>query len=111
VAGQQTNGSHEQPASEDETIQEAIANETSAIHARWLMTTRDDLRGQSPRDVLVARREFVDFDLNARELQWSFQGEAPRAWTSNLLRTGSPALARMRASFTTTSYDTCFGVR
>jgi hypothetical protein len=51
--------------------------EISAIHARWLTTPRDDLRGQSPRDVLLARQEFIDFDLHTRELQWTFQGEGP----------------------------------
>lgn len=45
------------------------------IHARWLMTPRDDLRGQSPRDVVLMKREFIDFDLYSRELQWTFVGE------------------------------------
>jgi hypothetical protein len=61
----------------DDSIDEAVANEISAIHARWLMTTRDDLRGQSPRDILLAKREFIDFDLHTRELQWSLLGEGP----------------------------------
>jgi hypothetical protein len=47
------------------------------IHARWLMTARDDLRGQSPRAVMLAKREFIDFDLHSRELQWSFTGQCP----------------------------------
>jgi hypothetical protein len=47
------------------------------IHAKWLMTPRDDLRRQSPRDVMLAKLEFIDFDLHSRELQWSFVGEAP----------------------------------
>jgi len=49
----------------------------SELHARWLMTPRDDLRGQSPRDVLFARRDYVDFDLESRAMQWSLQGEGP----------------------------------
>jgi hypothetical protein len=69
--------SEDQPASADEAIEEAVANEISAIHARWLLTTRDDLRGQSPRDVLLAKQEFIDFDLHTRALQWSLQGEGP----------------------------------
>lgn len=77
VAGQQSEGSEERTSGADDLIQEAVANEISAIHARWLMTTRDDLRGQSPRDVLLAKREFINFDLHTRELQWSFQGEGP----------------------------------
>lgn len=71
------NDSDERPASEDEQIQLAFANKISAIHARWLMTPRDDLRGQSPREVLLAKREFIDFDLHTRTLQWSLQGEGP----------------------------------
>jgi hypothetical protein len=71
------NDSDERPASADEAIQEAISNEISAIHARWLMTPRDDLRGQSPREILLAKQEFIDFDLHTRALQWSVQGEGP----------------------------------
>ena len=47
------------------------------IHARWLMTARADLRGWSPREVLLEKREFVDFDLQGRELQWAFTKEVP----------------------------------
>jgi hypothetical protein len=71
------NDSDERPASADEAIQEAISNEISAIHARWLMTPRDDLRGQSPREILLAKQEFIDFDLHTRALQWSVQSEGP----------------------------------
>jgi len=73
VTSQQILGSEDGPAREDDPIHEAIA----AIHGRWLMTPRDDLRGQSPRDVLLARREFIDFDLHTRALQWSLLGEGP----------------------------------
>ncbi len=41
------------------------------IHARWLMTPRDDLRGQTPRDVLLAGRDHIDRDLWSRCNQWS----------------------------------------
>src|SRR5258708_18083220 len=41
------------------------------------MSPRDDLRGESPRDVIFAKRELIDFDLHTRELQWSMQGEGP----------------------------------
>lgn len=57
--------------------QENDTNLISVIHARWLMTPREDLRGQSPRDVLFAKRDFVDFDLNSREMQWTFLDEGP----------------------------------
>jgi hypothetical protein len=52
-------------------------NPISVIHARWLMTPRDDLRGQSPRDVFLATQDLIDYDLNSRELQWSFCDEGP----------------------------------
>lgn len=58
---------------EDDTLRQQI----SLLHARWLMTPRDDLRGQSPRDVLLARQDFIDYDLHTRSLQWSMQGEGP----------------------------------
>ena len=47
------------------------------IHAKWLSSPRDDLQGRSPRDWLLAKKEFIDFDLHARELQWSFTAECP----------------------------------
>jgi hypothetical protein len=48
------------------------------IHARWLATPRDDLRGQAPRDWLLAKRKFIDLDLQYREFQWSHMGACPR---------------------------------
>ena len=62
---------------DDERAQEAIAHQISTIHARWLLTARDDLGGHSPRDVLLERLEFIDFDLHTRSLQWSLQNEGP----------------------------------
>jgi hypothetical protein len=47
------------------------------IHIKWLVTNRDDLGGRSPREVLLASKEFIDFDLHSRQLQWSFVGECP----------------------------------
>jgi len=56
---------------------ELLANQISAIHAHWLMTPRTDLRGASPRDVILEKQNLIDFDLHTRALQWSFQGEGP----------------------------------
>jgi hypothetical protein len=56
---------------------DALSNEISSLHARWLTTPRDDLQGQSPRDVLLAKQDFIDFDLHTRSLQWSLLGEGP----------------------------------
>lgn len=61
----------------DNAHQEANVKEISALHARWLMTPRDDLRGQSPREVLLARQEQIDYDLETRSMQWSLQNEGP----------------------------------
>jgi hypothetical protein len=49
----------------------------SQIHAKWLSTSREDLRNLSPRDIILANQNFIDFDLQSRELQWSFQNEGP----------------------------------
>ncbi len=54
-----------------------LRQQISLLHARWLMTARDDLRGQSPRDVLLARQDLIDYDLLTRSTQWSMQGEGP----------------------------------
>src|SRR6185295_2429000 len=54
---------------------ELLANQISAIHAQWLMTPRTDLRGGSPRDVILEKQNLIDFDLHTRALQWTFQGE------------------------------------
>jgi len=50
-----------------------------AIHERWLMTPREDLRGQTPRELLCARLDFVDWELESRASQWSFAGVCPDA--------------------------------
>ncbi|HEX5446216.1 MAG TPA: hypothetical protein VFW87_20485 [Pirellulales bacterium] len=47
------------------------------IHACWLMTPREDLRGHSPRDVILAKRSFIDRDMQHRCEQWSRQGRCP----------------------------------
>jgi hypothetical protein len=60
-----------------EELPELIDRRAREIHARWLTTPRADLRAQAPRDVLLARHEFVDFDLQTREMQWSLLLEAP----------------------------------
>jgi hypothetical protein len=64
------------------------------IHARWLMTPRDDLRGDAPRDVLLAKREHIESDLQDRARQWSLFGECP------------PGLSRESAAFRFGGYGT-----
>lgn len=48
------------------------------IHARWLMTARSDLRGATPRDVLLAEHERLSEDMQQRCDQWSRTQECPR---------------------------------
>ena len=66
---------HEQ--SDDIDQDEKLRKQISQLHACWLMTARDDLRGQSPRDVLLARQDFIDYDMHTRSMQWSMLGEGP----------------------------------
>ena len=64
---------HESLAAQDSTDEDLPAQ----IHAKWLMTSRTDLQGKTPREVLLEKRDLIDFDLHSRELQWSFTGECP----------------------------------
>jgi hypothetical protein len=70
-----TNGDGTVPGSG--STEDALLGELSAIHSRWLTTPREDLNGHSPRDLLLAKQDFIDFDLHTRELQWTFAGEGP----------------------------------
>jgi hypothetical protein len=67
------------PASDldEEQARDELYKQVSAIHEKWLLTPRADLQMQSPRDLLLAKREFIESDLDSRERQWSQQGEAP----------------------------------
>jgi hypothetical protein len=65
------------PAADDEAGQEALRKEIVRIHADWLLTPREELRGQSPRDVMLEKQDLIDRDLDSRSLQWSFLGEGP----------------------------------
>jgi hypothetical protein len=66
----------------DETVKE--------IHARWLLTPRDDLGGACPRDVALEHRHHLSMDLQHRAEQWTRQGECPPglAETSHAFRYG-----------------------
>lgn len=52
---------------------------TRALHADWLLTSRADLGGRTPREVLLAERNRIALDLEHRSEQWSRQGHAPPA--------------------------------
>ena len=47
------------------------------IHAQWLLTARADLQGKSPREVMLAKQNFIDLDLQSRAMQWSLLLEGP----------------------------------
>jgi len=47
------------------------------IHARWMMTPVCELRDHSPREVMLAKRDFISADLQDRETQWSFMEQCP----------------------------------
>ncbi|HEV2826057.1 MAG TPA: hypothetical protein VGW76_00540 [Pyrinomonadaceae bacterium] len=66
-----------QASAGDDESERFLAEQISGIHARWLLTPREDLRGKSPRDVLLAQQDHIDFDLHTRSLQWSLQNEGP----------------------------------
>jgi len=76
IAAQVMARSFPQSDQEDEWP-EILDRQAREIHALWLLTPRSDLKGQAPRDVLLARFEFVECDLDSRELQWSILLEAP----------------------------------
>jgi hypothetical protein len=88
VSGGALDSFQSRKAESDDTVDSASVNRQSAIgnpqfgdsqsiHARWLMTPRADLLGQTPREVMLAKLDFIDFDLHSRELQWSLLGEGP----------------------------------
>src|SRR4030095_3267463 len=58
-------------------LQQQISAQLSTIHARWLLTPREDLRGKSPREVLLEKQDLIDYDLHTRAMQWSLMNEGP----------------------------------
>jgi len=73
----QTSVCVDNPVSDSGQSDSPLNRLVAQIHIRWLMTPRDDLRGQSPRKVILQKQDFIDYDLDTRALQWSLQGEAP----------------------------------
>lgn len=48
------------------------------IHIAWLMTPRADLRGEIPREIMLARHDHISSDLGSRCEQWSRLDFCPR---------------------------------
>lgn len=67
------------------------------IHVKWLMTPRDDLCGKTPREILLERQDFIDFDLHTRAMQYSFTKLCPRPIASD-------SFAYINAGFGTHEY-------
>ena len=65
--------SNKEAADDSHPLAETIRD----IHRRWLLTQRSDLRGQSPRELLLAKQDLINSDLDSRMMQWSFQLERP----------------------------------
>jgi hypothetical protein len=61
----------------DEEVGEAMDREIVQVHADWLMTPRSDLRGRSPRDVMLENQNLINLDMDSRCMQWTIQGEGP----------------------------------
>ena len=78
-------GEDENQQIDDPDEDDTLRQQTCMLHASWLMTPRDDLRGQSPREVLLARQDFIDYDMHTRSMQWSMQGEGPPCLATNSL--------------------------
>ncbi len=53
------------------------ADAVAEIHARWMLASREDLGNRSPREVLLAKRNHIDWDLQDRCNQWSMTGGCP----------------------------------
>jgi hypothetical protein len=74
---------HEPETHETSTTDTAGLSPVAAIHAQWLLTPRHDLGGQSPREVMLAKQDFIDCELHSRSMQWSIQLEGPPCLAQN----------------------------
>lgn len=48
-----------------------------SVHAKWLITPRDDLGERAPRDVILDQLHFLESDIEFRAVQWSRLRESP----------------------------------
>jgi hypothetical protein len=78
-------------ADQDEHHSANVVYETlKNIHARWLLTPREDLQSKTPREVMLSQREHLSLDMQQRCDQWSHTQECPRGLdaTSHAYRFG-----------------------
>jgi hypothetical protein len=59
------------------TEEDATYETLKEIHARWLLTPRDDLGDACPRDVALERRDHIAWDLQDQAERWSLLAEPP----------------------------------
>lgn len=65
------------PRKAEEDVTAGVLSVIGQIHAQWLLTPREDLLGQSPREVLLNKQDFINADLESRSFQWSMMLEGP----------------------------------
>ena len=53
------------------------ADVIQAIHASWLLTPRADLSGQSPREIAMARRTHIGYDIQNQADNWAALDRCP----------------------------------
>ncbi len=60
-------------------IEKAAESEepTLEIQDWWLLTPREDLGNKSPREMLLAKREFIDGDIQDQGQTWTMTGRCP----------------------------------
>ncbi len=56
---------------------ERCENVVKTLQERWLMTPRDDLQGQTPRQVLMAKCAFIEGDIQDQGQSWCITGRCP----------------------------------
>ena len=69
----------ETPSAEQRENVEQWHTLTIRVHADWLTTPRADLEGDAPRAFLHRGRNWVDRELQNREMQWSNERGAPQS--------------------------------
>jgi len=72
---QRPKGDRHEPGNEEEL--NPFSSYIRTIHKDWLMTSREDLRNEAPREIMLAKQELIEFDLESRCLQWSLLLEGP----------------------------------
>ena len=75
--GKESNVASEFDDSDDFDALPAYEAVLRLIHARWLITPRDDLGGRTPRELILEKLSFLDSDIQFRSVQWSMLRESP----------------------------------